>query len=165
MSDARAAVLTLLDLEGVREAVDAARDACTQLRWHEALRRRIPEASAESRVRGARASAFLDGAELPVDLVRDLVRGARPWPEHLDPVDLALIKWSCLAGGVLLAQLVPAVRRLPKGLVVALTVGLAIKPLLDAYAKRGLLVRVDGNGSVGQVATRIATAVDAAVAR
>ena len=85
MSDARAAVLTLLDLEGVHEAVDAARDACTQLRWHEALRRRIPEASAESRVRGSRASAFLDGAELPVDLVRDLVRGARPWPEHLDP--------------------------------------------------------------------------------
>ncbi len=39
------------------------------------------------------------------------------------------------------------------------------QPLLDAYAKRGLLVRVDGNGSVGQVATRIATAVDAAVAR
>ena len=39
------------------------------------------------------------------------------------------------------------------------------QPLLDAYAKRGLLVRVDGNGSVGQVATRIATAVNAAVAR
>ena len=61
----------------------------------QALRRRIPEASAESRVRGARASAFLDGAELPVDLVRDLVRGARPWPEHLDPVeDLSLIHIS-----------------------------------------------------------------------
>ena len=90
VTDARAAVLTLLDLDGVREAVDAARDACTQLRWHEALRRRIPEASAESRVRGAWASAFLDGAELPVDLVRDLVRGARPWPEHLDPVEEVL---------------------------------------------------------------------------
>ncbi len=90
MTDARAAVLTLLDLDGVREAVDAARDACTQLRWHEALRRRIPEASAESRVRGARASAFLDGAELPVDLVRDLVRGARSWPEQLDPVEEVL---------------------------------------------------------------------------
>ncbi len=90
VTDARAAVLTLLDLDGVREAVDAARDACTQLRWHEALRRRIPEASAESRVRGARASAFLDGAELPVDLVRDLVRGARSWPEQLDPVEEVL---------------------------------------------------------------------------
>ena len=90
MSDVRAAVLSLLDLDGVREAVDAARDACTQLRWHEALRRRIPESSAESRVRGARASAFLDGAELPVDLVRDLIRGARPWPEHLDPVEQVL---------------------------------------------------------------------------
>ena len=63
----------------------------------------------------------------------DAMEWAENKVEHLDPVDLALIKWSCLAGGVLLAQLVPAVRRLPKGLVVAVTVGLAIKPLLDAY--------------------------------
>ncbi len=87
MSDPSAAVLALLDLDGVREAVESARDACTALRWHEALRRRVPECAAESRIRGARASAALDGAELPVDLVRDLVRGARPWPEHLDPID------------------------------------------------------------------------------
>ncbi|MFZ2623678.1 MAG: adenylate kinase [Propionibacterium sp.] len=39
------------------------------------------------------------------------------------------------------------------------------QPLLDAYAKRDLLVRVDGNGSVAEVAARIATAVDAAVTR
>ena len=38
-------------------------------------------------------------------------------------------------GGVLLAQLVPAVRRAPKWLVVALTVGFAIKPLWDAYGE------------------------------
>ena len=82
-----APLLALLDLPGVREAVDGARDACTQLRWHEALRRRVPEAAAESRVRGAQANAALDGAELPVDLVRDLVRGARPWPEQLDPIE------------------------------------------------------------------------------
>lgn len=80
-------VLALLDLPGVREGVDRAREATTALRWHEALRRRVPEASAESRIRGARASAALDGAELPVDLVRDLVRGARSWPEHPDPVE------------------------------------------------------------------------------
>ena len=87
MSDLRAAVLALLELDGVRAAVEQAREACTELRWHEALRRRIPEAAAESRVRGARANAALDGAELPLDIVRDLVRGARPWPEHPDPVD------------------------------------------------------------------------------
>lgn len=59
------------------EAVEAARDACTALRWHTALRRRSAEARAESVVRGARASAALDGAELPLARVRDLV-GARP---------------------------------------------------------------------------------------
>lgn len=37
------------------------------------------------------------------------------------------------------------------------------QPLLDAYASRDLLVRVDGNGSVDEVAARIAGAVDAAV--
>lgn len=68
----------LAALPGVAGAIDAAREACTQLRWHGALRRRVPEVAAESRVRGARASAFLEGAEFPVDLVRDVIRGARP---------------------------------------------------------------------------------------
>jgi hypothetical protein len=68
----------LTALPGVADAIDAAREACTQLRWHGALRRRVPEVAAESRVRGARASAFLEGAEFPVDLVRDVIRGAVP---------------------------------------------------------------------------------------
>lgn len=68
----------LTALPGVAGAIDAAREACTQLRWHAALRRRVPEVAAESRVRGARASAFLEGAEFPVDLVRDVIRGAHP---------------------------------------------------------------------------------------
>ena len=65
----------------------------------------------------------------------DVMEWAENKVEHLDPVDLALINRSCLAGGVLLAQLVPAVRRAPTWLVVALTVGFAIKPLLDAYGE------------------------------
>jgi hypothetical protein len=87
VTDTKAALDSLLALPGVSDAVAAARDACTQLRWHEALRRRVPEAAAESRIRGAQANAALDGAELPLAMVRDLVRGARDWPEHLDPVD------------------------------------------------------------------------------
>ena len=75
----------LTDLPGVRAGSDSVREACTRLRFHEALRRRIPEASAESRVRGARASAALDGAELPVDVVRELTIGAREWPQDPDP--------------------------------------------------------------------------------
>lgn len=80
----------VLTLPGVAEASDRARQACTELRWHRALRRRIPEAAAESRVRGARASAALDGAEVDVDTVRDLVRGARAWPADPDPVERTL---------------------------------------------------------------------------
>ncbi|WP_029202377.1 hypothetical protein [Ornithinimicrobium pekingense] len=90
----------LARLPGVDDGVTAAREACTQLRWHQALRRRIPEAAAESRVRGAAASALLEGAEPAgsrgsVDLVRDLVRGAVGWDEREnDPV------WHVLAGVV-----------------------------------------------------------------
>lgn len=87
MPDAAASLLALAELEGVPARVAAAREACTQVRWHEALRRRIPEAAAESRVRGAHASAALEGATLGLDLVRDLMRGARDWPQRLDPVD------------------------------------------------------------------------------
>ena len=76
---------TLTDLPDVRERADSAREACTRLRFHEALRRRIPEASAESRVRGAQASAALDGADFPVAAVRELMSGAREWPEDPDP--------------------------------------------------------------------------------
>lgn len=94
------ALQALASLPGVEEAVENAREACTQLRWHQALRRRIPEAAAESRVRGATASALLEGAEPAgsegsVDLVRDLVRGAVPWStREEDPV------WRVLAGAV-----------------------------------------------------------------
>jgi len=70
----------LASLPGVPEAVEAAREACTGLRWHQALRRRTAEAAAETTVRAARASAALEGAELPVELVRDQLRGARPLP-------------------------------------------------------------------------------------
>jgi hypothetical protein len=86
----------LADLPDLREKADAVREACTRLRFHEALRRRIPEAAAESRVRGARASAALDGADYPVDLVRELTTGARPWPDDLSP-DLATLKGAVAA--------------------------------------------------------------------
>ncbi len=82
-----AAVLRLAELPGVPEAVAAARDACTELRWHPALRRRIPECAAESRVRGAHASAELEGAPYPLEAVREHLLGARPWSEPADPLE------------------------------------------------------------------------------
>ncbi|MDQ6716612.1 MAG: Fic family protein, partial [Actinomycetota bacterium] len=85
---ARLALLTALP--GVAEGAEAAREACTRLRFDEALRRRIPEAAAESRIRGAQASAALEGADVPLDRVRDHVRGALAWPDPPDPVDSVL---------------------------------------------------------------------------
>ena len=87
MVDVASSLTALGELPGIPEKVAAARQACEQLRWHEALRRRIPEASAESRVRGAQASAALEGATVPLDLVRDVMRGAAQWPLEPDPVE------------------------------------------------------------------------------
>jgi Fic family protein len=49
-------------LPGVREAVSEARESVDRLLGHRTLRRRGPEVSAESALRGARASALLEGA-------------------------------------------------------------------------------------------------------
>lgn len=77
----------LLALPGVPDAVARVRDACTEVRWHEALRRRRAEVAAESRIRGAWASGALAGAQLPLVRIRNLVRGAEDWPANPDPVD------------------------------------------------------------------------------
>jgi hypothetical protein len=76
-----AALTQLAALPGVGEAIDAARDACTELRWHPALRRRTAEARAEATVRAARCSAALEGARYPVPLIRDAARGAAVLPD------------------------------------------------------------------------------------
>jgi hypothetical protein len=75
----------LAELPGVADAVAAAREACTALRWHPALRRQMAEARAESVVRGARASAALDGAELPLARARELVARQPDPPDPPDP--------------------------------------------------------------------------------
>lgn len=79
--DVAAALDRVLALRGVADAVAAAREACTELRWHPALRRRAAEARAEATIRAARCSAALDGARLPVDAVRDAARGAITFPD------------------------------------------------------------------------------------
>jgi Fic family protein len=66
---------------GVEATIAAAREACTELRWHPALRRRSEEARAEAGVRAARGSAALEGARYPVDLLRDAARGAAALPD------------------------------------------------------------------------------------
>jgi len=72
--------VSLTRLDGVADAVDEARRACEQLRWHPAMRRRSAECRVEAGVRAARCSSALEGGRLPVELVRDVARGARELP-------------------------------------------------------------------------------------
>ncbi|KQY24133.1 cell filamentation protein Fic [Cellulomonas sp. Root485] len=62
----------LLDLPGVADAVDRARVACEELRWHEAFRRRWREVRAEAGLRATRASCEMEGVRVPLSLVRSL---------------------------------------------------------------------------------------------
>ncbi|GII86805.1 oxidoreductase [Sphaerisporangium siamense] len=57
-------------LPGVPEAVQEARAAVDRLYGHRVLRRRRPEVSAESALRGARASAALEGDDVPLETLR-----------------------------------------------------------------------------------------------
>lgn len=82
-----AALATIAQWPELVEPIAEVREALTALRWHQALRRRIPESAAESRVRGAQASGELEGSRLPVDLVREYIAGARAWPVDPDPVE------------------------------------------------------------------------------
>lgn len=57
-------------LPGVPEAVDEARVAVDRLRGHKVLRSRSSDVTAESALRGARASAALAGADWPLEELR-----------------------------------------------------------------------------------------------
>lgn len=92
----------LLDLPGVRAAVDRARTACEELRWHEAFRRRWREVRAEADLRAARASAAADGARVPLDALRAVATGS-PGPGPADG-DAAL----AVAAGALRATVLAA---------------------------------------------------------
>jgi hypothetical protein len=72
----------LLDLPGVRDAADAARAGIDRLLGHKVLRRESAGVSTESALRGARASAALEGVDVPLadlrsgDVTDPLVQGA-----------------------------------------------------------------------------------------
>jgi hypothetical protein len=85
-------------LPGVPEAIESARLACEQLRWHEAYRRRWREVRAESGVRAARASAAIDGARIPLDTVRAIALGAVPAGE--DRADLLVARGALRASAL-----------------------------------------------------------------
>src|SRR4051812_22880394 len=75
--------LEVASLPGVADAVEASRAAVDRLRSARVLRRQAEQVAAESALRGARASAALEGADLPLDAVRRVLRagGVFPGPE------------------------------------------------------------------------------------
>lgn len=89
----------LLDLPGVAGSAAAARDAVDQLLGHRVLRRDSATVSAESALRGARASAALEGADVPLDAVREGLA---------DPTVQAALRVSSEVG-----RLAPTWRRAP----------------------------------------------------
>jgi hypothetical protein len=82
----------LLDLPGVRDAADAARAAIDRLLAHRVLRRESAGVSTESALRGARASAALEGADVPL---ADLRAG-----EVADPVVQGSLRVSAALGSM-----------------------------------------------------------------
>lgn len=76
----------LLGLPGVTEAVERARSAVDDLRRERVLRQRSTEVSAESALRGARASAALEGADVPLDALRRTLQAGGVLPTAEAPV-------------------------------------------------------------------------------
>src|SRR5690606_27270074 len=82
----------LAELPGVPEAVTEAREAVDRLYRHRVLRRRSAEVSAESALRGARASAEISGVGVPLERLRA--------GEVRDPVVQGALRVSAELGGL-----------------------------------------------------------------
>ena len=111
-------LVPLLELRGVREAADAARAAVDRLLRHKVLRRESAGVSTESALRGARASAALEGVDVPLAELRS---GSVD-----DPVVQGSLRVSAALGGM-----VETWPRAP-GQVLARLHGLAAADLADA---------------------------------
>ena len=89
----------------VVDAVAAARQACTELHWHPALRRRTAEVRTEACVRAAAASAELDGVRLPLAQVRAMVAPTGPTGGHVVGAADAVAPVDALDGRVAVDRL------------------------------------------------------------
>lgn len=94
------ALTAVAALPGVAEAVEEARAAIDTLRAHPVLRRSAEKVSAESSLRAARASAALDGADVPLDVLRRTVAAAGRFPEAEAPVLEGALRVAAEVGAV-----------------------------------------------------------------
>jgi hypothetical protein len=112
-----------MDLPGVADAVTVAREAIDRLLNHRVLRRQSAAVSGESALRGARASAALEGHEVPLtDLRAGVVH---------DPVALGALRVSAGLGG-----LFPVWERAPLQAIARLHVLAAAGTVADEYLGR-----------------------------
>ncbi len=103
----------LLDLPGVREAVNGARASIDTLLGHRVLRRRSAEVTAESALRGARASAQLEGAGIELERLRgQLLAGGTVEPHDRDAHTGAVVQ-AAVRLHADLGQVLDAWRRSP----------------------------------------------------
>jgi hypothetical protein len=114
-------------LPGVAAAVAEARAAVDGLLGHRVLRRRAGLVATESALRGARASAELEGVFVPLDALRALVRDSATLAPGSDSATLAPgsdnatlapgpdpeVVWGALRVSVGIGPLVPTWRRAP----------------------------------------------------
>jgi hypothetical protein len=99
----------LAALPGVADAVEVAREAVERLLRHRVLRRSGALVAAESSLRGARASAALDGADVPLAAARAFLRDGTRLAPGPDPAVVV----GALRVSAELAGLVPTWRRAP----------------------------------------------------
>ena len=103
----------LLALPGVPGAVAEARTAVDALLGHRVLRRRSAEVTAESALRGARASAQLEGAGIELERLRgQLLAGGTVEPHDRDPRTGAVVQ-AAVRLHADLGQVLAAWRRSP----------------------------------------------------
>ena len=50
--------------------------------------------------------------------------------------DVGLLKWRCIVAGVVVARLVPSLRRINTGVLAAASIGLAVKPAVTALGTK-----------------------------
>lgn len=122
-----AALSTLSAVPQVRQAEDRVREATTQLRWHEGLRRRWNEARAENAIRTAVGVAALAGARVSAATLREEVASSAgilwqdPGPSQRQSQDPGRLQGHGQAEGQDQATAGPGGRRvLPADLAVAL---------------------------------------------
>lgn len=104
----------LLELPGVADAVSGARAAVDGLLSHRVLRRRSAEVTAESALRGARASAELEGAGMELERLRGQLMNGQPVTVQSKDPRLGQLAANAVRVHADLGSLLPSWKNAPK---------------------------------------------------